>query len=122
MNFSICLWLLSFASDFLLKAGLFFLLSAFALGAAPVSLFMSFALGFSMFHFFSLLVARGFVALFDVACAAAAAKSTTSSQICCHLSTPTCLHLRCRALPLHSRKRTPQWQRMIAILSNVPNP
>jgi hypothetical protein len=81
MNFSICLWLLSFAPDFLLKAGLFFLLSAFALGAAPVSLFMSFALGFSMFHFFSLLVARGFVALFDVACAAKSALTLIIAEI-----------------------------------------
>jgi hypothetical protein len=70
MSFSIYQWLLTFVLDFLLKAGLLYLLSAFTLGAGPISLFMSFALAFSMFHFVSLFVASGFVAFFKLARAA----------------------------------------------------
>lgn len=67
MNFSIYQWLLSAVLDFLLKAGLLYLLSMGTLGAAPISLFMSFALGLSMSHFFSIFVASGIVALFELA-------------------------------------------------------
>jgi hypothetical protein len=70
MNFSIYQWLLTIVLDFILKAGLFYFLGAFTLGAVPISLLMSFALAFSMFHFFSLSVASGLVTLLKLARAA----------------------------------------------------
>jgi hypothetical protein len=67
MNFSIGQWLFSILIDLLLKAACLYLLSALTLGAAPILVFMSFALILSMFHFFSLFVASGFVAFFELA-------------------------------------------------------
>lgn len=67
MNFSLHQWLLTIALDILLKAGLLFLLSAIALGAAPISIFVSAALVLSMLHLISLGIAAGFVSLFDLA-------------------------------------------------------
>ena len=70
MNFSVYQWLFSIMLDFFLKAACLYLLSALTLGAAPISLFMSFALALSIFHFFSLFVAYCFVALLELARAA----------------------------------------------------